>query len=741
LPPEHTLVQERRPYDERYDVRTDAIAVYGIDGSFPQRAADWKARGYRIHVMTGLAWGDYQDYVLGRWDGRDHWDEAQHRADNSPKQHGADTPYMVPTEAYARYLEEQLQKAIDAGAEGIFLEEPEFWSYTGHGPAFRRAWQAHYGEPWRDPSSDPLAWTMAARLKHQLYHDLIARLCKAAKAYGGTKGREVRCYVATHSPLNYSAWAIVSPELSLRAIPEVDGCIVQTWSFTARSQTIYEGRTRERLFAVAFLEYGSGIELVRGMDRHLWLLTDPVEDRPNQGWETYRFGYHATVAAALCWPEVGAYEVMPWPGRVFAGRYPHGPDGSGGEPIPQSYAGEILAIANALRAMPTDEIEWDRGTGGTGVLFSDTMLFRRGGPQWEDPQLSAFYGLALPLLLAGMPVRPVGMEALAGAGVPADVRVLLLSYDGMTPPDAAAHQALAQWVRDGGALLCFGSGQGPYETLPDWWNDAGSGDDPWHRLLGRFGTGESRRGPWPDLFGRLGLGDAPATGFHRVGQGVVLIEPSDPRAIANAGAGAGAVRARLREALAMLGPGAPAYLEQDHLVVRRGPYLIAAVLAEGTGAAPLHLTGRYVDLFDGDLPVRDQVAINPGDCTFLLDLNRLQRGPFQQAPPVQADPAAQPACVVAAAARIEEEAAGERSLRFRATGPTGTTAVIRLRLPAPPKHAIAGGGEITTVWDAQTGTALLRQPNTPHGVAYEIAWQPLQKHGGTEPQRNGRASG
>ncbi|HWE64884.1 MAG TPA: hypothetical protein VHB98_24485, partial [Chloroflexota bacterium] len=109
LPPERTLVQESRPYDPRYDVRSDAVAIYGVDASLPERLAAWRAHGYHVQLMTGLAWGEYQDYLLGRWDGQAHWDEAQQRADGTPKQHGPDTPYMVPTAGYAAYLEERLR--------------------------------------------------------------------------------------------------------------------------------------------------------------------------------------------------------------------------------------------------------------------------------------------------------------------------------------------------------------------------------------------------------------------------------------------------------------------------------------------------------------------------------------------------------------------------------------------------------------------------------------------------------
>ncbi len=27
--------------------------------------------------MTGIAWGEYQEYLDGKWDGRKHWDEGQ----------------------------------------------------------------------------------------------------------------------------------------------------------------------------------------------------------------------------------------------------------------------------------------------------------------------------------------------------------------------------------------------------------------------------------------------------------------------------------------------------------------------------------------------------------------------------------------------------------------------------------------------------------------------------------------
>ena len=46
--------------------------VYGIDASLPQRIQTWRDHGYRIHVMTGVSWGRYQDYLYSRFDGTNH---------------------------------------------------------------------------------------------------------------------------------------------------------------------------------------------------------------------------------------------------------------------------------------------------------------------------------------------------------------------------------------------------------------------------------------------------------------------------------------------------------------------------------------------------------------------------------------------------------------------------------------------------------------------------------------------
>ena len=63
----------------------------------------------------------------------------------------------------------------------------------------------------------------------------------------------------------------------------------------------------------------------------------------------------------------------------------------------------------------------------------------------------------------------------------------------------------------------------------------------------------------------------------------------------------------------------------NYLLLRRGPYLIAAGLDESIGGAPRTLKGRFVDLFDPELRVRNEVVLTPGSRWFLLDLDAAQR--------------------------------------------------------------------------------------------------------------------
>ena len=207
-----TTFQTGQAWSPYVDNRADGVMVYGAGNSLETRIASWRERGYRTSFMTGIAWGGYQDYFSGAWDGVAHLDEGQKSVAGDTIWHGPKVPYIVPTENYLAYFKEtQIKRAIDAGIDDIFLEEPEFWAYAGYSEAFKREWEAYYGTPWRPQDESAEATYLSSKLKYHLYYRALEAAFTYAKEYGRSLGRTIRCYVPTHSLINYAQWRIVSP--------------------------------------------------------------------------------------------------------------------------------------------------------------------------------------------------------------------------------------------------------------------------------------------------------------------------------------------------------------------------------------------------------------------------------------------------------------------------------------------------------------------------------------------------
>src|SRR5690242_984607 len=354
---ERTCFQTGKPWTPQGDLRSDVAIVYGIDTNLPARIDTWREHGYRIHVMTGVAWGNYQDYLYGRFDGINHEDEAQTERNGQKIGHGGDVYYMCPGTNYGKYLCVGVQRALDAGARAIHLEEPEFWDRAGYSEGFKREWKNYYHEDWQAPDSSVDARWRTGKLKYFLYRRALQQVFDYVQDYNQRTGHDVRCYVPTHSLLNYAQWCIVSPESSLAQLKGCDGYIAQVWTGTSREPNRYRGEVRSRTFETAFLEYGAMQNLVRATGRSVWYLNDPIEDNPNHDWNDYRSNWESTLTASLFQPEVSKYEVAPWPERVFGGRYPRSAPREDRKPIPPAYATELQTVFNALNDMKQSRVE------------------------------------------------------------------------------------------------------------------------------------------------------------------------------------------------------------------------------------------------------------------------------------------------------------------------------------------------------------------------------------------------
>ncbi len=690
--PDFTCFQEAGHYTTKLDIGSDMAVVYGVNASFAERVAQWREKGYSIGMMTGISWGGYDDYYQTP-DGFKR-DEVQTDKKGRLRMHGNSTTvgYNVPSDAYIEYIKKVVEPAVDLGAQAIFMEEPEYWAETGWSAAFQREWELFYNEPWQEPDSSVDAQYRASKLKYELYFKALRGVFQHIKARAAEQGKTVECHVPTHSLNNYAQWRIVSPMSHLMDLAEMDGYIAQVWTGTARSATVYRGARKERTFEAGFLEYSQMLGMVRPTGRKVWFLADPIEDNPNYSWNNYKLNYECTVISSLMWPEVYRFEVMPWPSRIFQGTYPKVDlDTKSGdrEGIPADYATQLLTVINALNDMKQDEVEYDTGTRGVGVLVSDTLMFQRAAPTPSDPQLSNLFGLALPLVKHGLPAELVQMENLPQSNVLDGVRVLLMTYEGQKPLKAEYHAALDAWVRGGGALLFVDDGKDPYNHVREWWNDQGANNAT----------------PQDDLFARLGVAEGAKSAPQAVGKGWVRVLETAPSRLAKNGDGAEELMRLVGKMLEKTGE---TLRTQNYLKLRRGPYLIASVMDESVSDAPLELEGRFVDLFDAALPVVTRKTLRPDERGLLYDLDWAEKrlGAVK---------------VAAAACRVRGEKVENGVLTFTTRGPEATRGRARILLPAEPKAVIADPAvPVAQQWDAASRTLWLDFDNQAADLRFEV---------------------
>ncbi len=686
---EKTTFQTAAQWKPTTHVDADAVMVYGTHETpgmtFGQRVQSWRDHGYVTHYMTGIAWGGYQDYFSGQWDGVPHMDEGQKDRQGDTIWHNPGTPYIVPTLNYLRYFcERHIRPAIDQGIDAIFLEEPEFWARAGYSEAFKREWRQHYGFEWRPQHESAMNTYLSNKLKYHLYYRALDSAFTYAKRYGAERGLRVRCYVPTHSLLNYARWSIVSPEASLASMEHCDGYIAQVWTGTSRSPNFFNGQRRERVFETAFLEYGCMESMTRPTGRKTFFLTDPIEDAAVD-WDDYRRNYQATFTAQLLHPTIADYEVMPWPDRIYERLYRVSAQSQEKARIPRPYSTQMQVMVNALNHMPASSTPLVGGQG-ISLLMANSMMFQQPVEGYDDPNLSNFFGLAMPLVKRGIPLGITHLENTQYEETWRDVGLLLMSYTHMKPLSPEAHEDIAWWVAQGGTLVYCGRDEDPYQRVPEWWNTHGM-----HYAA-----------PSDHLFALMDIPEQAETGCYAFGAGRVYIVRQDPREFVETEGADHLLLSLLSEVTGGLGV-------KNHFLLRRGPYVVAAVVDESAVSdQPLRLEGRFIDLFDPHLPVLTQKTVHPGQQALLLDLDRLSHKRRAQ--------------VLAAASRQSDLRADRHSLSFTSRAPAQTDNVMRILLPRQPLGVDASAPDARWEWDAASRTLLLRFENRPEGVRVDIKW-------------------
>lgn len=326
--------------------------------------------------------------------------------------------------------------------------------------------------------------------------------------------------------------------------------------------------------------------------------------------------------------------------------------------------------------MPTAPSHFESTFPGIAVLTSDTMMFQRDDPSPSDPHLNNFFALALPLIKQGIPAKVVQLETLPTPSALKGIGIILMSYEGTKPLDPAYHRTLTDWVRIGGTLIIIDDQHDPYNKMRAWWNTPPNNyPSPLAHLL-------------------KSLNVHPDATDASCGHGRVLIERASPAELAHDPNGAHRVLEQLQRARGWRGQ--PKLQPQSHLILHRGPYVIAANVDESTNTKPATITGTFVDLFDANLPVVTNPTIAVGEVKLLREVGN------------------QPE-VLASASRIRNVTITNDQITFESEGPENTHCVTRVRLSAKPKsiQATDASNAIShqSDWDEESSTLLLRYDN------------------------------
>lgn len=597
-----TGYQESRPWSKMIDLQCDFVMVYGFSDDLEDRIKGFKDKGYVIQFMTGISWGEYQDYLNGSFDGLNHWNDAQMDEHGNYIIHGTseDIPYMVPTHAYINYIYRKLTKVVDLGVTAIHLEEPEFWSHAGYSKSFKEAYEVYYKEAWVDPKSDLHAMYKSQMLKAKLYLRALNEIAERIKMYAKkTYGTYLPVYVPTHSLVNYSQWKIMSPESQLIGLSSIDGFIAQVWTGTSREPNVFKGIKKERTFETALLEY-SMMTSFMGKNQRVWFLNDPIEDNPNYTWDNYKFNYEKTLISSLLNKTINDYEICPWPHRIFERKLPV--DSKNSTLISLNYDRYLNQVFQMLGDMPKDE-EIKTNELRVALLMSDTAMYQRESKDEKDLTFSNFYGLALPLVKRGVFVEFRTIEKMMVDKLSNNTfDILVMSYDFLKPMSVSFHYVLLSLIEMGKTVLFVGSNKDYYSSIYPLF---GFDEHPFDHLKKLIGSEVSDQK------------------IIKHGKGYFAYLDLSPSEIALNEEKHDGYLKFIDELYQIKGSSLP---DKNYFHAKRGPYEIVSVMDETNSNEPFHQKGLYADMTTQAFDIVNEMHVEVDHIGLYYDLSSAKHG-------------------------------------------------------------------------------------------------------------------
>ena len=387
---------------------------------------------------------------------------------------------------------------------------------------------------------------------------------------------------------------------------------------------------------------------------------------------------------------------MPWPDRIYEGLYRTSAESDKKDKIPRFYSTQMQVMINSLNHMPLSENKVS-GSHGISVLMANSLMFQRFPTHkgYEDPQLSNFYGQALPFIKQGIPVNIVHLENVAYPETWNDTKILLMSYSNMKPLSDKFHSYIVDWVKSGGILVYCGRDNDPFQSVPEWWNQD---ENKYERASDH-------------LFELLGLNSFPNEGQYKYGKGIIYVLRNDPKEFILEKD----TDLKLLNVVKRLYEKDGSSMElKNNFSLSRGPYEIVSVLDESVTNDAYVLSGLFVDLFDPQIPILTQKIVKPGSQAYLFNIEKVENRMKPQ--------------VLASASRIYNEKTTKKSYSFLSKSPLNTSNVMRVLLPNTPKRCFITDTEMNPLtdakweWNSLSKTCKITFENDPEGTIVNIQW-------------------
>jgi len=246
----------------------------------------------------------------------------------------------------------------------------------------------------------------------------------------------------------------------------------------------------------------------------------------------------------------------------------------------------------------------------------------------------------------------------------------------MKPESPDVNMALYTWVNAGGNLIYIGDGTDPYHGVTSWWKNSGYSDPAKH------------------LFELFGFENYPENGTYSFGKGSLSMLNLAPAKLTLNTEIAAFYREYIRGILLERGE---KWEYRNDLTLRRGPYVISAVMDESVNDEPKVIKGHFVDMLSSEYNIITEKVIKPDEVTVLFDLDYIKDETFR---------------ILASGSRIFNFDITDEGFTSEMKAADLIKSYIRVRLPKEVKSVTAtdedgNNVEITLDWDEESRSALM----------------------------------